>query len=242
MNYFHLHLRNISRGKAVRVIRSSAYISGQRLYDAYFGERYDFSFREDVLYANLLLPQNSPAEFEDRTSFWNAVELSEKRADARTAREITVALPKELSLEQHIDIIKNFVADNFISKGLGCDIAIHDKGDGNPHAHILINTREITSIGFSPIKNRELNKTHQLIIWRASYADLLNRSMERHDIQSRVSHESNFMRGIETDPTYHLGKRANRLERLGVQTYAGNKNREIVERGISPSMEYTRHR
>ena len=85
-----------------------------------------------------MLPAHAPPEFADRSTLWNSVEQIEKASDAQLAREIEVALPVELSRAEQLALVRAFVKDNFVAEGMCADFALHDKGDGNPHAHILL--------------------------------------------------------------------------------------------------------
>lgn len=91
----------------------------------------------------MLLPDHVPAEYADRAVLWNAVEKSERYKTAQLAREIELALPVELTREQNISLVCKYVNQHFVSAGMCADIAIHDKEDGNPHAHIMLTMRPI---------------------------------------------------------------------------------------------------
>ena len=80
-----------------------------------------------------MLPAHAPPEFADRSILWNSVEQIEKARDSQLAREIEAALPRELSREQQLALVRAYVKDNFVDKGMCADFAIHDKGTGNPH-------------------------------------------------------------------------------------------------------------
>ena len=84
-----------------------------------------------------MLPAHAPPEFADRSILWNSVEQIEKARDRQLAREIEAALPRELSGEQQLALVRAYVKDNFVDKGMCADFAIHDKGTGNPHVHIM---------------------------------------------------------------------------------------------------------
>ena len=71
----------------------------------------------------------------------------ETQKNAQLCREIEVALPVELSREEQIKLVREYIQQNFISSGMCADWALHDKGDGNPHAHILLTVRPIKSNG-----------------------------------------------------------------------------------------------
>jgi len=97
-----------------------------------------------VVHKEIILPENAPPEFTDRENLWNSVEASKTRKNSQLAREIIVALPRELDLEEQIEVMREYVRENFVNKGMIADFAIHDKGDDNPHAHIMLTTRHVT--------------------------------------------------------------------------------------------------
>jgi len=175
------------------------------------------------------------------------VELSEKFDDSRVAHEVLIALPRELNLSEQINLVKDYVRDCFVRLGMCADIAIHDKRNGNPHAHILLTTRAVTYGGFT-VKIREWDKHKSLLKWREQWADALNRVFERMGLDDRVSHESYKVQGIDKKPAIHLSKGVLALERRGIQTERGNINREIIrereemERKRQRSREYDRGR
>lgn len=95
----------------------------------------------------MLLPERAPPVFADRAALWNSVENAEKRYDSQLARRIIIALPKELSHEDNIALVRQYCREQFVSKGMCCDFAAHDEGDGNPHAHVLLTMRDLDEQG-----------------------------------------------------------------------------------------------
>ena len=87
---------------------------------------------------NSRLPSHAPPRYADRATLWNAVEAIENQWNSQLARRIVLAFPVEVPKEQYLSMIKEFCQEQFVSKGMIADFAIHDKGDGNPHAHILL--------------------------------------------------------------------------------------------------------
>ena len=75
------------------------------------------------------------------------MEKIEKAKDSQLAREIEIALPIELDREQQIQLVREYVKENFVSVGMCADFAIHDKQDGNPHAHIMLTMRPLEQSG-----------------------------------------------------------------------------------------------
>jgi len=72
---------------------------------------------------------------------WNAVEKIERAKNSQLAREIELALPVELTLLQNKSLVREYVKKHFTEQGMCADICIHDKNDGNPHAHIMLTMR-----------------------------------------------------------------------------------------------------
>ena len=224
---YHCSVKTISRGQGRSAVGAVAYRAGEKLYNSYDGITHDYTKKGGVEYSQIMLPNNAPTEYKDREKLWNAVEHAEKRINSRTAREIEVALPAELSRENQIKLIQEYVRENFVKKGMCVDFSIHDKGDGNPHAHIMLTTREVSPDGFTS-KNREWDKKESLEEWRENWAIECNKSLENHDIKERIDHRSYKDQGINKEPTVHLGK-AHKLEKRGIDSERGNLNREIQE-------------
>jgi hypothetical protein len=209
MAIFHLTTKPISRGKGQSAIAAAAYRSGERLRDEQAGEQKYYTSRADrIIFEGVFAPKDAPAWAQDRNELWNHAERAEKRKDARLAREIEVALPHEMTDRQREFLVKDFVREQFTRKGVAADVAIHapDKGDDrNYHAHILITERKLGPDGFEAKKDTTFNKPEQLATWRAEWAHLTNRHLERHGIEARVDHRSLKEQGIEREPTVHVG-------------------------------------
>lgn len=208
MAIYHFSAQTISRSQGRSAVGCSAYRSAMELFDERYGKTHDYTKKEDVAYCEIMLPQDTPLWMMDREKLWNYVEGCEKRKDAQLAREIQVSLPRELTLEQNIELIKEFVQKEFVDKGMIADVAIHtDKssdGELQPHAHVMLTMREVTMEGFGQ-KVREWNAKENLLIWREHWAETANRhlALNGHDIS--IDHRSNHERGINLEPQYKIG-------------------------------------
>ncbi|MBS5931490.1 MAG: MobA/MobL family protein [Clostridiales bacterium] len=147
MAMFHCSIKIISRASGRSAVASAAYRSGEKLYNDETGITHDFTRKRGVVFSEICIPNNAPREFANREYFWNEVQKVEKRADAQLAREIEVALPREFTREQQKECVRNYINDNFVSKGMCADWALHDKDEGNPHAHILLTVRAFDEKG-----------------------------------------------------------------------------------------------
>jgi len=227
MAIYHFSAQVISRSQGRSAVAAAAYRSGERLIDEQTGEIKEYS-REVQPETMILAPEHSPEWVQDRQQLWNEVEAAERRKDAQLCREVNIALPKELSNQEQRELIRDFAQEQFVNKGMVADIAIHRDDQSNPHAHIMLTTREINEQGFGN-KNRDWNKKEQLEEWREQWANHANKSLEKAHIPERITHLSHEARGLETLPTVHVGHKANQLEKAGIQTERGEINRTIQE-------------
>ena len=147
MAIFHCSIKIIGRSKGRSAVACAAYRSGSKLFDEELQKQNDYTNKKGVVYSEVLLPENAPEEYKDREKLWNAVQQIEKQSNAQLAREVEVALPRELTREQQIELVRNYVQEEFVKKGMAADYAIHDTGDGNPHAHIMLTTRGFKANG-----------------------------------------------------------------------------------------------
>ena len=185
------------------VIASAAYRSGEALTHEQ-NVTHDFSNKKGVVYSEIMLPENAPREFLDREYFWNTVEKSETRKDAQTAREVEISLPVEFTARENIELIKDYISKNFIDRGMCADFSIHDKGDGNPHAHIMLTTRNVNENGFGK-KNRDWNGRGQLENWREKWADIANSRFKEKGFNARIDHRTLEAQGIDREPIKYMG-------------------------------------
>lgn len=143
MSIYHLSIKIISRAGGRSAIASAAYRSGERLYNDETGLVHDFTRKGGVVHSEIMLPENAPDRYLNREVLWNEVQKVESRADAQFAREIEVAFPVEMTREEQLECVRNYIKKNFVNEGMIADFAIHDTGKGNPHAHILLTVRGI---------------------------------------------------------------------------------------------------
>jgi len=234
---YHCSIKIISRGKGRSAVAAAAYRAAEKITNQYDGEIHDYTKKGGVVHTEILLPDHAPAEYADRSILWNAVEKVERYKTAQLAREIQLALPVELTEEQNKKLVRDYVKEHFVSAGMCADIAIHDTGEGNPHAHIMLTMRPIEQGGEWGAKSRTVdgvkiptvdwNEQTNAEVWREGWAGVVNRELERHNHEQRVDHRSFKRQGIDQIPTVHLGTAAHQMEQRGIATDRGNINREI---------------
>lgn len=210
MAIYHFSAQVISRSQGRSSVASSAYRSAEKLIDERTGLTHDFTRKSDVVDKAILLPENAPEWMRDREKLWNAVEQVEKRKDAQLAREINVALPRELSPEQNWALLTSFVQKEFVDHGMVADVAFHrghKGGEDQPHGHVMLTLREVTPDGFGQ-KNRTWNDRQLLNDWREHWADHCNRGLARQGYDLRIDHRTLEAQGINLEPQSKIGPKA----------------------------------
>lgn len=232
MAIYHLSATIVQRSSGRSVVAAAAYRSGTKLEDQQYGKSHDYTPRRGIERSFIVAPEHAPDWVHDREELWNRAELAERRKDAQVAREVRIALPHELDSEQRAELVRHFVEDAFVLRGMVADVAIHypDRhgDDRNHHAHILLTMRELDGENFSFKKQRDWNSEQTLQEWRELWAKYQNDALEEAGSDDRVDNRSYEERGINRMPTYHLGYEAAGMERRGIATRIGDQNREAA--------------
>ena len=160
MSAYHFHVAQIKRSKGQSAIACAAYRSGEKLYFDYYGEVSDYTRKRGIVHTEILLPSHAPPEYSDRQTLWNSVEKAEPHTKAQLAYSFDIALQNEFSIEENIAHARQFLLDEFVSKGMICDFAVHlpDRKDGiqNPHFHVLCPMRPLDENGRWGAKQRRV--------------------------------------------------------------------------------------
>ena len=250
----HFKITIVKRSQGQSAVAGAAYQSGERLFSEYDQKTKFYNKKKELVHAEIMLPSHAPPGFADRATLWNAVEAVENQWNSQLARRIVLAFPVEVPKEQYLSMIKEFCQEQFVAKGMIADFAIHDKGDGNPHAHILLTLRAMDAHGKWLPKARKVydldengeriqlpsgnwrchkentvdwNDQKYAEIWRHSWETITNRYLEAAGRPERVDLRSFERQGIQQIPTVHLGPAAHQMEKRGVETFLGNLNRDI---------------
>jgi len=185
-------MENISRGEGQSSVNSAAYRHRKIFFDNRTGDvcGRKTAHKKDLAFAQIFAPENTPPDLiVDSETLWNAVEASEKRKDARLAKEFKIALPAELTPEQNIELTAAFVLEHFTKQGIIADVVIHNINGHNPHIHIMGTTREILSTGFGK-KVRDWDRPEALDSWRKGWQNICNGFLELYGHDERVDHRS----------------------------------------------------
>lgn len=237
---------------------AAAYRAGERIQNQYDGANHDYRpIHRRVVHSEIILPEHAPKEYADRATLWNAVERKEKAKNARLSREVRLALPIELSREDSIQLVREYVRQQYIDSGMIADINVHDSGDGNPHAHIMLTMRSIDHNGYwmdkkhkvyildsngnkqyDPVKKTYKCRTEPINDWndkeryvksREAWANCINEALKARGFEERVDHRSYEEQGIDKFPMIHMGAKCSAMERRDIATERGEHNREIAQ-------------
>lgn len=253
MAIYHLSMKPISRASGRSAVAAIAYRVAEKLTNERDGLTHDFTRRSGVEHAEIVLPEGANTEWAlDRAALWNAAEAAEKRKDARVAREIEVALPHELTAEQRLDLTRDFAQGLVDRYGVAVDFAIHaphrDSSVLNHHAHIMMTTRKIEPVGLGEKSELELeNKrlealglpnTHQQVRdLRIAWEQRANVHLAQAGLEVRIDHRSHQERGLEIEPTQHMGVHATQMERRGNEVSRTRLDEEAAKRNAALILE-----
>ena len=234
-------MKPIGRSSGRSSVAAAAYRAGESLTNERDGLTHDFTRRRGVEHAEIVIASGSEAEWAlDRSALWNAAEASEKRKDARVAREFEIALPHELSAGQRLALTREFAQELADKHGTAVDFAIHaphgETDERNFHAHLMMTTRALTpdSLGDKTNLEREnkwlagqgLPLTQvQLVEIRQAWEQVANVHLARAELDQKIDSRSHAERGLEIEPTLHMGVHATQMERRG---------KEVSQRRLDP--------
>ncbi|GAC1579947.1 MAG: hypothetical protein NVS3B5_13320 [Sphingomicrobium sp.] len=217
MAIYHFSAKVIGRGTGASAVAAAAYRAAERLPDQRLGRDHDFSNKAGVVHSEMMLPNDAPKRLGDRSTLWNEVEAVELRKDAQLAREVEFAIPREMNQADGIELARDFVAQEFVDRGMIADLNVHwdmgSDGEPKPHAHVMLTMRSVDEDGFGP-KVRDWNSTQLLQQWRENWSAHVNERCAELGIEARIDHRSYADQGIDLEPQNKVGPAgARRLER-----------------------------
>ncbi|MEQ9087090.1 MAG: MobQ family relaxase [Pontimonas sp.] len=241
MAIYHLSAQIIKRSAGRSAIAAAAYRAGERLVDRESGAAFDYRNKGGIVHTEIRTPGGAPDWMQDREELWNVLEFKNRRKDAQLAREMNIALPREMDLEQQKALLRRFVDEQFVDRGMVADMAIHhDEENNNPHAHVMLSFYAANENGFRRTRTREWNSKDFLTDTREAWSQYANRALEAMGREERIDHRTLEAQGIDRMPTIHEGPQGRKARERGfdpqsnvvdIQTYAG-KRRSLDYREI----------
>ena len=223
---YHLSVKVVQRSKGRSAVAASAYRAREKLLDERQGITFDYSKKQDLVHSEIIGFSGN------REQLWNLVEFSEKRKDATTAKEYEVAIPRELSPEKQIELVREFAKHLNEKYGVAVDFAIHnDKKNKNPHAHILTTTRAVengnelsklkVARDWSDAKRKKNGmkpRKTELVEVREKWAEVANQYLKLENHTKKIDHRSLKDQCSEKIPGIHIGPNVNAMTKKGVKT------------------------
>ena len=255
----HFSVSIVARGRGASAVLSAAYRHCAKMDYEREARTIDYTRKQGLLHEEFVIPVNAPEWLQsliaDRSVasasavFWNKVEEFEKRSDAQLAKDITIALPIELSAEQNIELVRDFVARHITAQGMVADWVFHD-APGNPHIHLMTTLRPLTDDGFGSKKvavvgpdgkalRNESGKIvyelwagglHDFNTFRDGWFACQNRHLALAGLDIRVDGRSFEKQGIELTPTIHLGVGTKAIERKAASGNRPAEEKAALER------------
>ena len=238
----HFSVSVVARGSGRSAVLSAAYRHCAKMDYEREARTIDYTRKQGLLHEEFVIPADAPEWLQSMIAnrsvsgaseaFWNKVEDFEKRSDAQLAKDVTIALPIELSTEQNIKLVKDFVARHITAQGMVADWVFHD-GPGNPHIHLMTTLRPLTDDGFGskkvavtgPDGKALRNDSGKIVyeLWAGGIEDFnafrdgwfacQNRHLALAGLDIRIDGRSFEKQGIELTPTIHLGVGTKAIER-----------------------------
>ena len=252
----HNEITIVQRSQRQSAVAAAAYQSGEKLFCEYDQQVKHYPEKRGIVHNEILLPANAPPEYADRNTLWNAAEAVEKQWNSQLARRWVLTIPREIPPDQYAVLVREFCQQQFVSKGMIADFAIHDPHPPghNPHAHVLLTMRAMDEHGKWLPKARKVydldengerirlpsgnwkshkedtvdwNEQYHGQEWRTGWETVQNRYLEMVNSPVRVDLRSYEKQGLDIIPTVHMGAAVTQMERRGIQTNIGNLNRDI---------------
>jgi MobA/MobL family len=232
MAIYHLSASIIKRSAGRSVTAAAAYRAAAKIEDLKTGIIHDYDRKQGVDYSEIISPvspnSNSSNQWlTNRAELWNKVEQIEKRKDAQLAREVTLAIPTELSQPDQIALVREYVNTNYVAAGMIADINLHHLDGDNPHAHILLTMRNLQTspagvVEFG-LKNTDWNSKELLLAQRKSWEEVTNKYLAARGLDTRIDCRSLEEQGSPFIPQIHIGVHAMAMKRKGIATDRGEE-------------------
>jgi len=223
----HNEITIVQRSQRQSAVAAAAYQSGEKLFCEYDQQVKHYPEKRGIVHNEILLPANAPQEYADRNTLWNAAEAVEKQWNSQLARRWVLTIPREIPPDQYAVLVREFCEQQFVSKGMIADFAIHDPHPPghNPHAHVLLTMRAMDEHGKWLPKSRKVYdldengeriklpsgrwKSHKedtvdwndqkyCEIWRHEWEVIQNRYLDANDRPERVDLRSYARQGLES--------------------------------------------
>ena len=252
----HNEITIVQRSQRQSAVAAAAYQSGEKLFCEYDHSR-ALRTRKSVVSSTMKSCSRQMPTGICRPQYFMERRRSDGKAmELPACKAVVLTIPREIPPDQYAVLVREFCEQQFVSKGMIADFAIHDPypPGHNPHAHVLLTMRAMDEHGKWLPKSRKVYdldengeriklpsgrwKSHKedtvdwnaqkyCEIWRHEWEVIQNRYLEANDRPERVDLRSYARQGLDVVPTVHEGAAVRQMEKRGIQTNIGNLNREI---------------
>ena len=235
---YHFSAKVIGRSTGRSAVAAAAYRAAEELHDERLGRDHDFTAKAGVVHSEILLPEGAPERWLDRATLWNEVEAGERQHNAQLARDIELALPRGLSKAEAIALARDFVCEQFVSRGMVADLNVHwgigADGEAQPHAHVMLTMRRVErgqeEEGRFGLKERAWNDRGLLVDWRERWAEMANERLHLLGHDARIDHRSYAEQGIPLEPQHKIGPAGQRRAERGEHAERRAEHDDIARR------------
>jgi hypothetical protein len=185
-----------------------------------------------------------------RAMRWLRAEEKADRVNARVADKLVIALPRELSRQQHVELLWGFAED--LSQGrVSWFAAIHAKGKDrlNPHCHLLVRDRDVRTgkrvVMFSAGQKETAQRAAKgqpgpttLRKIREMWERHANRALERAGRSERIDHRRLVDQGQFRRAQVHEGPNVRAMHERGVRPQSQDRvlrNPALRKKGSPPT-------
>lgn len=211
MAIYHNSFSIVTRSVGSSAVASSAYCGCTKMINEFDGRIHDYTRKSGFVYGEVALCEHANPEWKDSEKLWNAVEEFERDPKAQLARKNILALPNELSTEEHIELIRKYVEKKFTSNGIIAEWNIHSGHEhranqqddllngevkkDNPHVHIQLTMRPIDENG-----NFVANKRQKMYVCKNQSGEEMNFTAKEFKAAVQDGWEKQYKYSVDGDP------------------------------------------
>ena len=96
----HNEISIVQRSQQQSAVAAAAYQSDEKLFCEYDQQVKHYPEKRGIVHNEILLPTNTPPEYEDLNILWNAAEAVEKQWNSQLERRCVLTIPREIPPDQ----------------------------------------------------------------------------------------------------------------------------------------------
>lgn len=163
--------------------------------------------------AGAIVSERMPAKPKEAQAWISAAENSDRK-NGRVLDKLMLALPRELTDEQRLALIRRF-AERVTEGRASWLAAVHDrnKDEQNPHCHLVLRDRDAAT-GKRVFQTSEKGSTERL---RSLWEEAANEALAEAGQDVRIDRRTLEAQGIIREPTIHEGPKSREMDKRGAR-------------------------